>query len=190
MIENRPFFISPPYQVPPISCMRSVRLKATKFSECSPCCRQSGLVHLAPFITTKSGSKSASSASLGRINMFFTKCACQATSVMKRTFRRVSALAPQNASTTNKRLPESWLPTSVFRCCQTSGESGWLSFLPVPLSDHQTVSRVVSSRTMYLSFGERPVNSPVATLTAPSWVRVPRSSGGRSARVSSANSNS
>ena len=43
--------------------------------------------------TVKSGSKSASSASLGRINMFLTKCACQATSMTKRTFSRVSSLA-------------------------------------------------------------------------------------------------
>ena len=42
-----------------------------------------------------------------------------------------------------------------------------------PWSDHQTVSRVVSSRTRYLSLGERPVNSPVFTETAPDSVRIP-----------------
>ena len=34
------------------------------------------------------------------MNMFLTKCACQATSTMKRTARRVASLAPQKASTT------------------------------------------------------------------------------------------
>ncbi len=160
MIENIPFFISPPYQVPPISWMRSVRLKAMKFSEFRPCSFHCGLVHFAPFITMKSGSKSASSSSLGRMNMFLTKCACQATSVIKRTLRRVSALAPQKASTINSRLPDNCWVTSPFRCCQVPCESGLLSFLPLPLSDHQTVSRVVSSRTRYLSFGERPVKCP------------------------------
>ncbi|MNL30233.1 hypothetical protein D3C87_1519580 [compost metagenome] len=131
-MENIPFFISPPYQVPPISCMRSVRLKATKFSEFRPCCCQFGLVHLAPFITTKSGSKSCSSSSVGRMNMFLTKCACQATSVIKRTFKRESALAPQKVSTTNSRLPESCVVTSCFRSAQISGLRGLLSFLPLP----------------------------------------------------------
>lgn len=128
MIENIPFFISPPYQVPPISWIRSVKLKATKFSEFRPCSFHCGLVHLAPFITMKSGLKLASSSSVGRINIFLTKCACQATSVIKRTLRRVSLLAPQNASTINRRLPESSLVTNDFKCCQTSTESGWLSF--------------------------------------------------------------
>ena len=41
------------------------------------------------------------------MNMFVTKCACQATSTMKRTAILVSLLAPQKASTTNKRLLES-----------------------------------------------------------------------------------
>jgi len=34
------------------------------------------------------------------MNMFFTKCACQATSMMKRIFKRVFSLAPQKVSTT------------------------------------------------------------------------------------------
>ena len=38
-----------------------------------------------------------------------------------------------------------------------------------------TESRVVSSRTMYLSFGERPVNIPVSTATAPDSVTTPLS---------------
>ncbi|CSD66103.1 Uncharacterised protein [Vibrio cholerae] len=78
-----------------MSCMRSVRLNTVKFSEFRPCSFHFALVHFAPFITTKSGLKCASSSSLGRMNMFFTKCACHATSVMKRTLKRVSALAPQ-----------------------------------------------------------------------------------------------
>ena len=165
--------------------MRSVRLNATKFSEFNPCSFHNGFVHFAPFMTIKSGLNSASSSFVGRINMFFTKCACQATSVMKRTERRVSALAPQKASIINRRLPESCCVTSPFKCCQTSGESGLLSFLPLPLSDHQTVSRVVSSRTIYLSFGERPVKIPVSTATAPEFVNTPRSYPSRSGRSSS-----
>jgi hypothetical protein len=47
-------------------------------------------------------------------------------------------------------------------------ESGLLSFFPLPLSAHHSVSRVVSSRTIYLSFGERPVKIPVSTAIAPS----------------------
>ncbi len=185
-MENMPFFISPPYQVPPMSCIFSVMLKATKFSELSPCSCQFGLVHLAPFITTKSGLKVFSSSSLGRMNMFFTKCACQATSVMMRTARRVSGLAPQKPSTTNRRLPESCLVTRDFRCDHTSGVMALLSFLP--WSDHHTVSWVVASLTIYLSFGERPVKMPVLTLTAPSSVTTPRSNPSRSGRVSSAKS--
>ena len=53
------------------------------------------LTVLAPFITTKSGSNVASSSSVGRMNMFLTKCACHATSVIIRTLKRVSGLAPQ-----------------------------------------------------------------------------------------------
>jgi phosphoenolpyruvate carboxykinase (ATP) len=42
----------------------------------------------------KSGSKFSSSSSLGRINIFFTKCAIQAISVTTRIFKRVSSFAP------------------------------------------------------------------------------------------------
>ncbi len=62
-----------------------------------------------------------------------------------------------------------------FQMLPVSCESGLLSFLPLPLSDHQTVSRVVSSRTRYLSFGERPVKMPVSTAIAPRVVNTPRS---------------
>ena len=75
--------------------MCSVRLKATKTSLFRPISFQLGLVVLPAFSTTKSGSKSTSSSSVGRMNMFFTKCACQATSDTKRTFMREFSLAPQ-----------------------------------------------------------------------------------------------
>ncbi|CSI79222.1 Uncharacterised protein [Vibrio cholerae] len=51
---------------------------------------------------------------------------------------------------------------------------GLLSFFA--LSDvHHSVSRVVSSLTINLSFGERPVKMPVSTATAPNSVTTPRS---------------
>ena len=49
----------------------------------------------------------ASSSSVGRMNMLVTKCACHATSMTKRMAMRVSLLAPQNASTTYRRLLDS-----------------------------------------------------------------------------------
>ena len=138
-------------------------------------------------MTIKSGSpKFFSSSSVGRRNMFLTKCACQATSIMNRTFSRVSALVPQKASITNKRLPESCLVVSAFKSAQTSGVVGLLSF--GALGDvHQMVSRETSSMTMYLSLGERPVNSPVITLTAPYSVTTPFSKPSSPGFVSSSN---
>ena len=48
----------------------------------------------------KSGLKFFSSSSVGAMNMFLTKWACHATSMMKRMAMRVSALVPQNTSIT------------------------------------------------------------------------------------------
>ena len=166
--------------------MRSVKLKATKFSEFKPCSFQFGLVTLEPFITTKSGSKFLSCSSVGRINMFFTKCACHATSVTIRTAIRSCSLAPQKPSTTNKRLRESWLVTKSFKLCHVAWFIGLLSFFAA--SDvHQTVSLVFSSNTIYLSFGERPVKIPVSTATAPVVVKVPFSKPSKPGLVSSSN---
>ena len=101
--------------------------------------------------------------------MFFTKCACHATSIMKRTFKREFSLAPQNVSTTNNLFPESCLVVRSFKSFHTSGVVGLLSFGD-PGVFHQIVSLVTSSSTINLSLGERPVNSPVITFTAPSSV--------------------
>ena len=116
----------------------------------------------------KSGSpKFSNSASVGRINMFFTKCACHATSMMKRTFNLVFSFAPQKASTTYNFLFDNCLTVVSFKAFQVSCEIGLLSF--AALSEfHQIVFSVTLSLTMYLSLGERPVNSPVITLIAPS----------------------
>ena len=88
--------------------------------------------------------------------MFFTKWACHATSMMKRMAMRVSWLAPQNPSTTNSRLLDSSSWASFFTAFQVSTEAGWLSFLNSG-EVHHTVSLEVSSMTMNLSLGERPV---------------------------------
>ena len=61
--------------------------------------------------------------------MLVTKWACQATSMMKRMAMRVSLLAPQKASTTNRRLLHSSLVASSFTDFQVSSVMGWLSFL-------------------------------------------------------------
>ena len=90
------------------------------------------------------------------MNMFVTKCACQATSTMKRTAILVSLLAPQKASTTNKRLLESSFFANSLAVFHASWDAGWLSFL-YSSDVHHTVSLDFSSMTMYLSWGERPV---------------------------------
>ena len=106
--------------------------------------------------TTKSGSKFSSSSAEGLMNMFVTKCACQATSTMKRIAIRVSLFAPQNASTTNSLLLDSSFRASSFTEFHASCVAGWLSFL-YSSEVHQTVSLEFSSITMNLSLGERPV---------------------------------
>ena len=167
---NIPFFISPPYHVPPMICIRSVRLKTTKTSEFNPCSFHLGLVTLEPLSTIKSGSpNSFNSSSVGRMNMFFTKCACHATSIMKRTFNRVSLFAPQYASTTYSFfLSDSSLITSCFNSFHISVEIGLLIF-----PSHHMVFSVVLSLTVYLSLGDLPVNFPVFTATAPVLVTMP-----------------
>ncbi len=90
------------------------------------------------------------------MNMFFTKCACQATSMMKRIFRRVFSLAPQNVSTTKSFLFDNSSTAIFFSSFQVFFVTGLLSFL-YSGEVHQMVSLVVSSMTKNLSFGERPV---------------------------------
>ena len=95
-----PFFISPPYQVPPIMATFFSMLKATKTSELSPCSSHLPLTSLQALYTVNWGEKPASSSTLGRMNIFLTKCDCQASSVMNLTGLRVFSLAPQNPSVT------------------------------------------------------------------------------------------
>ena len=90
------------------------------------------------------------------MNMFFTKWACHATSMMKRMAMRESWLAPQNTSMTNSRLLDSCSWASFLQASQASWEAGLLSFLNAS-EVHHTVSRDTSSITMNLSLGERPV---------------------------------
>jgi len=99
--------------------------------------------------------------------MFVTKCACQATSTIKRIAIRVSLFAPQKASTTYSFLLDSSFKAISFTVSQASCVAGWLSFL-YSSEVHHTVSLEFSSITMNLSLGERPVYTPVITLTAPS----------------------
>ena len=108
------------------------------------------------------------------MNMFFTKWACHATSMMKRILRRVFALAPQKVSITKSFLLESSFVAIFLSSFHASSLTGLLSFLYSSLV-HQMVSRVVSSITKNLSLGERPVYSPVITFTAPVSVSWPRS---------------
>ena len=77
-------------------------------------------------------------------------------SMMKRIAIRVSWFAPQNASTTNRRLLHSSLTARSLTVFQVSSVIGWLSFLYAS-EVHHTVSLELSSTTIYLSLGERPV---------------------------------
>ena len=53
------------------------------------------------------------------------------------------------------------------------------------LPSHQIVFSVVWSFTIYLSFGERPVKTPVFTATAPEFVKIPFSKPSFSGDISS-----
>ena len=63
------------------------------------------------------------------MNMLVTKCACHATSMMKRTAIRVSGFAPQKASTTYSFLLHSSLTARSLTVAQVDSVMGWLSFL-------------------------------------------------------------
>ena len=116
--------------------------------------------------------------------MLVTKWACHATSMMKRTFILVSLWVPQNPSTTKSLFPESWSWASFFTDFHTLSDISWLS-LGYSGVFHQTVFLEFLSMTMYLSLGERPVNTPVMTLIAPSSVTCPFSKPVRPGLVSS-----
>ena len=94
--------------------------------------------------------------------------------MMKRTFMRVSLWVPQKPSTTNSLLPESSLRAMLLTSFQVFSDISWLS-LGYSGVFHHTVSLEFLSITMYLSLGERPVYTPVITLTAPSSVTWPLS---------------
>ena len=90
------------------------------------------------------------------MNMFFTKCACHATSIIKRMAMRESGLVPQKTSITYSFLFESSFTASALQASHASLEAGLLSFLNSS-EVHHTVSLEFSSITMNLSLGERPV---------------------------------
>src|SRR5665647_2107802 len=100
--------------------------------------------------------------------MLVTKCACQATSMMKRTFKRVSSLVPQNVSTTYNFVAEE--SCFVTKSLQWSNTSGVVGRLIVP--SHHKCSSETASLTKNLSLGERPVNLPVSTDIAPELVNT------------------
>jgi len=76
--------------------------------------------------------------------------------MMKRIFRRLFSLAPQNVSTTNRRFFESSSVAMSFSTFQLFSLIGLLSFL-YSSEVHQIVFSVTASFTKNLSFGERPV---------------------------------
>src|SRR3989338_1846372 len=175
MMEKIPFLISPPYQVPPITVIRSAMWKAPKTSERRPYLAKSWQDVLQAFRIVQSGLKFFNSSAVGRINMFLKKCAIQATSVTNRTLIRVCRFVPQKPSMTYNFFPFSCLTEISLRCCQASAERCLLSEPAQASSAHHTLVREVGSSTIYLSLGERPVNLPVSTATVPEVVTVPRS---------------
>ena len=86
--------------------LRSIS-KSTNTSEFSPCSSHLSFTALQAFITTKSDLNTSSSGSVGRINIFLTKCDCHAISVTKRIERFEAAEEPQNTSVTYISLFES-----------------------------------------------------------------------------------
>src|ERR1035437_5543206 len=89
--------------------------------------------------------------------------------MIKRTFIRVSSFVPQKVSTTyNFFALESCFVTRSLQWSKTSGVVGRLI---VP--SHHKCSSVTASFTKNLSLGERPVNLPVSTDTAPDVVNTP-----------------
>ena len=90
------------------------------------------------------------------MNIFFTKWACQATSITNLTLKHVSWLAPQKASTTYIFLLDNCPVTMFLSSFQTLISMGLLSFLDFSL-DHHNLFFVVSSLTIYLSLGDLPV---------------------------------
>ena len=73
IMENMPFFISPPYQVFRMTCSLEVMLKMAAVSEFRPSSLKFSTLALAALKETKSGSKFSSSSAVGAMNMFLTK---------------------------------------------------------------------------------------------------------------------
>src|SRR4030043_1963811 len=107
------------------------------------------------------------------MNIFFTKWACQATSRINLTAIRVFSFAPQKPTTTNNLLPLSCFAARFLQCSHISFGIGLLSETFAFSDFHHTVSLVVSSRTTYLSLGERLLKTPGSTETAPDRVIIP-----------------
>ena len=142
--------------------LSSVMLKATKFPELRPCSFQFGLVHLHRS-SPRSPAGRPQALFCSAMNMFFTKCACQATGddAHRQAGVRLAPRSPPRTDACRRAVCDQPFPdvphfrvTPCYRFCpgQTT-----------------TVSWVVASLTIYLSLGERPVKMPVLTLTAPSF---------------------
>src|SRR5690606_27550172 len=125
----------------------------------------------------------------GRINKFFTQRACQASSILKRTFKRPSSLQPHTPSPTDRFLPVSRSVACCFQAPQLVSVIGLLCFTATSYVN-QIVFSVTASFTIYLSLGDRPVKSPVITFTAPSSATCPRSKPCKFGSVSASNKSS
>ena len=125
-------------------------------------CRAGSASNSGACSTVKFGSKPARSATSGRMNMFRTNAMCHALGDTYRTESRYFGSAPQYRSCTNRSgRPSRYSRTSPSSASKCSAEIGWLT-LP------QSTSRSVDgSRTMNLSFGERPVCGAVTATNGP-----------------------
>src|SRR5665213_2051302 len=116
-----------------------------------------------------SGTKVASSLRFGLSNSVRMKRECQASCVKTRVRTPNSGSAPARRSWAYKVLPCECAIKSWYKRANCAG-------VILPLFSHQTVSLVRSSQTIYLSFGLRPVCTPVSAQSAPpdvSWASPP-----------------
>ena len=115
-----------------------------------------------------SGTKPANSCCVGRTSKVRIKRLCQANSLITRTLTRCSGCDPPNRSATyNLSLPPRAAIKSSFNAAKCAGS------IPTLVLPHQMLFSVSTSRTIYLSFAERPVCKPVLTTNGPSLAIIP-----------------
>ena len=115
-----------------------------------------------------SGSKPASSSFEGRTSSVRMNRLCQASSLMTRTLTRCSGCEPPKRSATySLSLPASAARKSSFNAAKCAGS---MATFVLP---HQILFSVSASRTINLSFAERPVCAPVLTTSGPFLASVP-----------------